>query len=146
MGRLRALLHAQPAHATRNATAQPGELQVAHPRECNAQLPSAEVFSFAAPGDPANDDEALQERVAIMMEGNGWDAAAALREARWQADRERCWRTFLLYAERILAAPAAKRGAMLALYQAEASSRYGERTGTDMARSLRGWIIARRVH
>jgi hypothetical protein len=81
-----------------------------------------------------------------MAVENGWNDATAFQEARWQADRERCWRAFLSNAERILAAPAAKRGAMLALYQEEASSRYGERTGTDMAGSLRSWIEARRVH
>lgn len=36
-GRLRALLHAQQAHATRNATAQQPLLHVAPPRECNTQ-------------------------------------------------------------------------------------------------------------
>jgi hypothetical protein len=105
-----------------------------------------ELFEFTPPGDPANDDEALQERVAIMMEGNGWDAATALQEARWQADRERCWRSFLRNAKRVLEAPPAKREDLLVRYREEAGSRYGERTGTDMAGSLRCWVEARRVH
>ena len=109
-------------------------------------LAEPELFTFTPPGDPANDDEALQERAAIMAEGNGWDDATALREARWQANRERAWRAFLLNAERILAAPAAKHGALLTRYQAEAARRYGEATGRDMAASLRSWIEARRVH
>lgn len=37
MGRLRAMLHAQPKGATRNATVQPIKLRVARPRECNTQ-------------------------------------------------------------------------------------------------------------
>lgn len=105
-----------------------------------------ELFEFTPPGDPANDDEALQERVAIMMEGNGWDAATALQEARWQADRERCWRSFLRNAKRVLEAPPAQREGLLVRYQEEASRRYGERTGADMAGSLRCWVEARRVH
>jgi hypothetical protein len=140
------LLHAQPENATRNATAQPELLQVARPRECNAQLPSADVFSFTPPGDPANDDEALRERVAIMVEGNRWTEEQALQEARWQADRERCWRTFLRNAAHVLAAPEGERSALLTIYAAEASRRYGERTGADMAASFRGWINARAVH
>lgn len=32
-----------------------------------------EVFCFSPPGDPVNGDEALQERMAIMMESNHWD-------------------------------------------------------------------------
>jgi len=35
---------------------------------------------------------------------------------------------------------------LLARYHQEAVLRYGERTGTDMAGSLRSWIEARRVH
>ena len=42
MGRLRALIHAQQTHATRNATAQQPLLHVAPPRECNTQQPMAE--------------------------------------------------------------------------------------------------------
>ena len=40
-------------------------------------------FFFAMPGDPANDDEALRERAAIMPEANGWDDVTALRDAHW---------------------------------------------------------------
>ena len=76
----------------------------AHKAEILAALKEAanEMFCFSPPGAPANDNEALRERVAIMIEGNGWDAATALREARWQADKERCWRVFLLNAKRVL--------------------------------------------
>lgn len=113
-----------------------------------ANLPKAdaELFEFNPPGDPANDDEALQERVAIMMEGNGWDEAKALREARWQVDKERCWRGFLRNAERVLAAPQAHREGLLALYQQEAASRYGQGAASVLTESLRNWITARKVH
>jgi len=104
---------------------------------------SAEVFQFAPPDDPANDDEALQERVAIMMESNRWDEATALREARWQADRERCWRTFLGNARRILDAPTPQREPLLARYQLEATYRYENAAGADMAASMRNWVSAR---
>ena len=107
---------------------------------------SDELFAFAPPGDPANDDEALQERVAIMAVENGWDEDRALQEARWTVDRERCWRGFLRNAERILDAPGAKHGAMISIYKTEAIRRYGESTGTDMALSLASWVRARRVH
>ncbi len=109
-------------------------------------LANPEVFAFNPPGDPANDTEALAERVAIMMEANGWDEVTALREARWHADRERCWRAFLRNAARVLQAPKAEREALLARYRAEAERRYGEATGRDMALSLRGWVLARGVH
>ena len=105
-----------------------------------------EIFSFSPPGDPANDDEALQERVAIMMEGNGWDEATALQEARWQADRERCWRAFLRNAQRVLEAPAHGRAVLLAQYQIEAIGRFGESAGMNMACGLRAWVKERAVH
>ena len=105
-----------------------------------------EVFSFSAPGDPANDSEALAERAAIMAEANGWNDATAMQEARWQADRERCWRAFLCNAKQILEAPAHQRDKLLALYQIEATRRYGQAAGADMAGSLRSWIKARGVH
>ncbi len=111
-----------------------------------AMLAEPEVFAFSPPGDPANDTEALAERVAIMIEGNGWDEVTALREARWQADRERCWRAFLRNAARVMQAPRAEREQMLDAYRIEASRRYGEATGRDMALSLRGWVLARGVH
>jgi len=104
-----------------------------------------ELFSFSPPGDPASDDEALQERAGIMAEGNGWDAARALQEARWQVDRERCWRGFLRNAGRVLEAPAHKRDALLERYQAEAVRRYGEAAGEIMAAGLRAWVTARAV-
>jgi hypothetical protein len=104
------------------------------------------VFEFTPPGDSANDDEALQERAAIMGVENGWDEATALKEARWQADREVCWRAFLRNAALILAVPAHEREDLLMTYQAEAARRYGERTGTDMAKSLGSWVRARGVH
>lgn len=104
------------------------------------------VFDFSPPGDPANEDEALQERAAIMIEANGWDEATALREARWQADRERCWRTFLRNAARVLAAPEDEREALLAGYRAQAERRYGERAARDMAQSLASWVRGQGVH
>ena len=107
---------------------------------------ATEICTFSPPGDSANDDEALRERVAIMMDGNGWDATRALQEARWQADKERCWRTFLLNAKRVVDAPKTKREALLAQYQIEAIRRYGPSTGSIMAESLRDWVTARRVH
>lgn len=117
-----------------------------HKAELLTILGTGELFIFAPPGDPANDDEALQERAAIMAEANGWNDATALKEARWQADKERCWRTFLRNAARILVAPEAEREGLLAQYRAEADRRYGERTGADMGTSLRGWVEARAVH
>ncbi len=118
----------------------------AHKAELLAALAEPEVFAFNPPGDLTSDDEALQERVAIMMEGNGWDDAQALQEARWQADRERCWRTFLRNAERVLQSPKADREALLARYRAEAERRYGERTALDMANSLASWMSGQGVH
>lgn len=138
MGRLRALLQAQPAHATGNATAQPDELQVAYPRECNAQL-----FAFAPPADPGSDREALEERAAIIADGCGMDPAQALQEACWQADRERAWRAFLRDAQSMLDAPEAAREGLLDRYQAEAADRYGAPTAATLAGTLRGWIVAR---
>lgn len=114
--------------------------------ELLAALVEPELFTFSPPDDPANDDEALQERVAIMAEGNGWDDATALQEARWQADRERAWRAFLRNAARVQAAPQAERGALLARYCAEAERRYGERTALDMAQSLASWVRGQGVH
>ncbi len=104
-----------------------------------------EPFNFNPPNDPANDDEALQERVAIMMEGNGWSEATALRETRLNADRERCWRGFLLNAKRILDAPAWQSEALLAQYKVEAIGRYGQNTGAVMADELWAWVVARGV-
>ena len=113
-----------------------------------ADLPKAdaELFEFNQPSDPANDDEALQERVAIMMEGNGWNEAKALQEARWQEDKERCWRGFLSNAKRVLEAPAHQRDTLLTLYQTEAVRRYGQPAGEIMASGLRAWVIARGGH
>jgi hypothetical protein len=105
-----------------------------------------EVFQFAPTGDPANDDEALQERVAIMIESNGWDEVTALREARWQADRERCWRTFLRNAQRVLDAPEPQRESLVVRYRLEATNRYGYAAGAIMAAAMRNWVAARGVH
>lgn len=116
------------------------------PAERGDALLDPDLFTFAPPGDPANDDEALRERAAIMTEGNGWTDAQALKEARRQADRETCWRCFLRNAARVLAAPEGERAGLLARYAAEASRRYGEATGADMAASLLGWVRARAVH
>ena len=103
---------------------------------------SVEVFCFTPPGDHANDDEALQERVAIMME-SGIDADTALREARWNADRERCWRGFLRNAQHILDASLSQREDLLDQYRKMAIRRYGDVTGDNMADSLRAWIAGR---
>ena len=105
-----------------------------------------EIFTFSPPGDPTNDDEALQERVALMMEGNGWTEDRALQEARWHADRERCWRTFQINARRVLEAPRHQQRQLLARFQSEASDRYGAASGAIMAEELRNWVTARRVH
>lgn len=67
MGRLRALLHAQPASATRNATAQPQELRVAHSWECNAQPAENEGSDDPLP-EPAA--EARRQRVLSMLVEN----------------------------------------------------------------------------
>jgi hypothetical protein len=106
----------------------------------------SEQFEFSPPADPANDDEALAERAAIIAEGCGMDQAQALQEARWHADRERCWRAFLRNAERILKASRGRRESLHADYQAEATQRYGEATARDMAASMRSWIAAKAVH
>lgn len=98
-----------------------------------------ELFSFSPPGDPTNDDEALLERVAIMMQ-SGMDEATALQEARWNTDRERCWRGFLRNAQHILDAPSAQREELLAVYETEATQRYGHPTTSYMADSLRAWV------
>ncbi len=116
------------------------------PTPTDERIADPEFFTFSPPGDPANDDEALRERVAIMIEGNGWDEVTALQEARWQADRERCWRVFLANAKRVLQAPKAEREVLLARYRAEAERRYGERTALDMAESLASWVSGQGVH
>ena len=105
-----------------------------------------EAFCFSPPGDKANDDEALQERVAIMMEGNGWNEAKALQEARWQVDKEKAWRVFLRNAKRVLDAPERQREVLLTVYQAEATKRYGNAAGEVMASGQRSWVSARGVH
>ena len=101
-----------------------------------------ETFDFNPPGDPANDDEAIRERVAIMME-SGMDEAIALREARWNADRERCWRGFLRNAQHILDASLSQREDLLAQYRKEAIRRYGDVTGDNMTDSLRAWVTTK---
>lgn len=135
-----ALLAALAGEADAEATARDADADAAQRRRAPGP---AEYFDFAPPGDPANDDEALAERVAIMVEGNGWDEATALREARWAADRERCWRVFLRNAARVLAAPAPEHAALLARYRAEAATRYGADTAQRMAQGLALWVSAR---
>lgn len=62
-GRLRALLHAQQAHATRNATAQQPLLHVAHPRECNTQhAPNANLAAV-----PESAAESRRQRVLALL-------------------------------------------------------------------------------
>lgn len=117
-----------------------------HKAELLAALAEPEIFTFTPPGDPANDTEALAERAAIMAEANRWDDTTAIQEARWQADRERCWRAFLRNAERILSAPAHEHEGLLGRYQAETVRRYGEATGRDMAQSLASWVHGQGVH
>ncbi len=85
------------------------------PTPTDERIADPELFTFAPPGDPANDTEALAERAAIMAVENGWNDAQALQEARWQADRERCWRVFLANAKRVLQSPRAEREQMLDL-------------------------------
>lgn len=70
----------------------------------------------------------------------------AILEARWQADRERCWRAFLRNAARVQGAPEGEREALVARYRAEAERRYGERTALDMAQSLASWVRGQGVH
>ena len=75
MGRLKALLHAQPAGATSNATAQPLQLHVAAPKECNTQPPGTPVVNLAV---------VPQLQVALPMERNAQPAGpdAEKRKAR----------------------------------------------------------------
>lgn len=101
-----------------------------------------ETFEFSPPGDPANDDEALLERVAIMMK-SGMDGATALQEARWNAGRERCLHGFLRNAQRIQDAPSAQREELLTQYKMEATRRYGDPTGAYMADSLRARVTTK---
>ena len=101
-----------------------------------------DVFWFSPLGDPANGDEALQERAANMMKSNHWDEATALREARWIVDREKTWRAFQRNAQIVLAAPAHQRDRLLEVYQAEAAKRYGRAAGAAMLAGLRSWVQA----
>ena len=82
-GRLRALLHAQSAHATRNATAQQPLLRVAHPGECNTQ-------QLAGGRDnPLADPRAegwRQRRLLAMLDAHPEARYAALTDT--QADPE----------------------------------------------------------
>ncbi len=105
-----------------------------------------ELFVFNPPESTPNDDEALQERVAITMEGNCWDATRALQEARWATDKERCWSGFLLNAKCILDNPRHQLGRLLARYRTEAINRYGENAGAIMTEAMSDWVTARRVH
>ena len=118
---------------------------VAFAKERNAQLAASE-FSFGGPSDAQNDSEAVAERVAILAVENGWNDARALQEARWDADRERCWRAFLQNARHIQEAPVNHREVLLAQYRTEASRRYGAGPGAIMADGLRAWVKARGVH
>jgi hypothetical protein len=116
-------------------------LHVASPSTRNTQQPrNSEVFSFLP---PAEFDPDLAR--AIRQEC-GLDSATARQEARWQAERELAWRTFTRNATRILEAPKAQREALLSIYRSEATHRYGERMGTDMARSMESWLRAKGVH
>ena len=72
--------------------------------------------------------------------GLGIGAVTAPQEARWQADRERCWRAFVRNAQRVLEAPEGHRGRLLARYEAEAAARYGAETAAHMAQSLATWV------
>lgn len=75
-GRLRALLHAQQGHATRNATVQQPLLHVATPRECNTQRSAAGEQSD--PGAEARRQRVLAKlaanpawRLAVVCDGEG---------------------------------------------------------------------------
>ena len=71
------------------------------------------------------------------------DPAQARQEAVWHADRERAWRAFLRNARCILDAAEGARAGLLARYQAEAESRYGDATAASMAGTMRAWIAGR---
>ncbi len=117
-------------------------------RICTASRPcgNAGYSAGGTRGARAPDKSLPDTLTAILAIENGWDDAQALEEARWQADRERCWRAFLRNAARVLQAPKAEREALLGRYRAEAERRYGEATGRDMAASMCSWVLARRVH
>ena len=53
---------------------------------------------------------------------------------------------FLRNAEIVLAAPEHRRGVLLAVYQSEATKRYGQAAGEVMLAGLRSWVQARGVH
>jgi hypothetical protein len=93
--------------------------------------------------DPDSDREALEERAAIIAEGEGLDRVRALQEAVWQADRERTWRAFIRNARRILDAPEGARVGLLDRYHLEAAGRYGEAIARHMAETMHGWVAAR---
>jgi hypothetical protein len=108
-----------------------------------AEAPDTELFDFALLTDPDSDQEALEERAAIVAEGCGVAPTQALREARWQAEREQTWRAFLRNARRILDAPAGQRRALLERYHAEAAAHYGEPTAGFMVGTMRRLVAAR---
>ncbi|MGA8055964.1 MAG: hypothetical protein WCA12_19260 [Burkholderiales bacterium] len=103
---------------------------------------SARAFSFTPPVDPESDREALEERAGLIAEGCGLDPATALREAHLCIGRARAWSTFIANAGRILAAPAADQGRLLARYRTEAAARYGEATARTMAAEMQHWIAS----
>ncbi len=104
-----------------------------------------ELFIFAGPADPGSDAEAIAERISIMAEANGWDDATALQEARWEVDRERCWRRFIQYASVILKAPARLWTAMLEEYQVCAARRFGANVAAGMRETMQIWVDTRVV-
>ena len=70
----------------------------------------------------------------------------AHQEARWQAERELAWQTFIANARRIIEAPLAQREILLAIYGVEATRRFGPRMGTDMMKSMASWVRLKGVH
>jgi hypothetical protein len=108
-----------------------------------AEVLCSELFDFAPPCDAESDREALEERIAILIERNGSDETTARREAALQADREMAWRAFLHNAQRILDAPEPARAALLERYDVEAQARYGEPIAGYMAGTMRRWVAAR---
>ena len=138
-------VHVQPCKAVAQHmhTAQQVLLHVVPASPSNTQQTSGIVFEFTVSTDPDHDDEAFQERVAIMMEGNGWDEATAFREARLDMHRQRCWRVFKRNAQRILEVPQHQRAELLMVYQQEAARHYGVNDATIMAAELTLWVNAR---
>jgi hypothetical protein len=112
-----------------------------HKRDLLAELSLActqhKRFTFEL---PLGDTEAIEERAAIISESSCMTSAEALQEARWQAEREQCWRRFLQHAQVILGAPKAAQAALLREYEAFAAAAFGRTTASGMAVTMRRWV------